>query len=219
MSEGFIFYQSFTEALRDIPAEQFKAVVLAVSDYAIKGVIPEDLDVMSNAIFTLIKPQIDANAKRREAGRKGGEAKGKQTEANVKQTEANSKQPVAKEKVKVKEKEKVKDNTPEVAIATMDMPENVRSRMQSFADMRKNIKKPMTANAVKLMYDRLQKLSKDPDIQCQILDQSIRNCWQDVYELKDRSTSKNAFTRGVMTSTEHEDQYADYIRNIERGAV
>lgn len=191
MTDGFVFYRSFAEALQDIPAEQFKDIVLALSSYALDGVEPDNLDAISKALFTLMRPQIDANAKRREAGRKGGEANAKQIEASVKQNEATPKQTEAKdkvkEKVKDKDKEKVKekDIAPEVAVATLDAPDEVKQSMQEFVNMRKSIKKPMTGNAVKLMYGRLVKLSKDPGTQREILEQSIRHSWQDVYELKD----------------------------------
>lgn len=195
MTDGFVFYRSFAEALKEIPAEQFKDIVMALSDYALDGVEPDNLEAVSKALFTLMKPQIDANAKRREAGRKGGEANAKQIEANQKQNEATPKQTEAKDKVKdkdkekvkekVKEKEKEKDIAPEVAVATLDAPAEVKQRMQEFVIMRKSIKKPMTGNAVRLMYGRLQKLSKEPSTQCEILEQSIRHSWQDVYELKD----------------------------------
>lgn len=195
MTDGFVFYRSFAEALKEIPAEQFKDIVMALSDYALDGVEPDNLEAVSKALFTLMKPQIDANAKRREAGRKGGEANAKQIEANQMQNEATPKQTEAKDKVKdkdkekvkekVKEKEKEKDIAPEVAVATLDAPAEVKQRMQEFVIMRKSIKKPMTGNAVRLMYGRLQKLSKEPTTQCEILEQSIRHSWQDVYELKD----------------------------------
>ena len=202
MTDGFVFYRSFAEALQDIPAEQFKDIVLALSSYALDGVEPDNLDAISKALFTLMRPQIDANAKRREAGRKGGEANAKQIEASVKQneatpkqTEATPKQTEAKDKVKEKvkdkdkdkdkEKVKEKDIAPEVAVATLDAPDEVKQSMQEFVNMRKSIKKPMTGNAVKLMYGRLVKLSKDPGTQREILEQSIRHSWQDVYELKD----------------------------------
>lgn len=184
MTDGFVFYRSFAEALKEIPAEQFKDIVMALSSYALDGVEPDNLEAVSKALFTLMKPQIDANAKRREAGRKGGEANAKQIEANQKQNEAKDKVK-DKEKVKEKAKEKEKDIAPEVAVATLDAPDEVKQRMQEFVIMRKSIKKPMTGNAVRLMYGRLQKLSKEPTTQCEILEQSIRHSWQDVYELKD----------------------------------
>lgn len=102
MIEGFVFYKSFADAVDALPAEQYKTIVQAVCRYAIYGEEPEGLDAVSFALYTLMKPQIDANNKRREAGRVGGskqiEANPKQIEANAKQNEANLKQNEAKAK-------------------------------------------------------------------------------------------------------------------------
>lgn len=98
MNESYVFYQSFLEATKDLPAEQFKAIRLALDMYAIYGTVPEDLDPMLKGYFLLMKPQIDANNSRRENGRKGGstpkqkqanESKSKQTKAKESKPEAN----------------------------------------------------------------------------------------------------------------------------------
>lgn len=102
MNESYVFYQSFLEATRDLPAEQFKAIRLALDEYAIYGTVPEDLDPMLKGYFLLMKPQIDANNSRRENGRKGGSTP-KQKEAN----ESKSKQKQAKPS---KPKANVNDN-------------------------------------------------------------------------------------------------------------
>ena len=98
MNESFVFYRSFIDAMDDLPPEQYKTLMQAVSRYALDGIVPDEMDPMLKGYFLLMKPQIDANEKRRESGRKGGskpkqtEASGKQIEANSKQTEANDKQ-------------------------------------------------------------------------------------------------------------------------------
>ena len=99
MNESFVFYRSFSEAMRELPAEQFKAIQIALEDYALYGIVPEDLDPMLKGYFLLMKPQIDANNSRRENGRKGGstpkqkqanESKSKQTEAKESKPKANA---------------------------------------------------------------------------------------------------------------------------------
>ena len=123
MADGFVFYASFLEALEDIPGDIFKECITVLSNYALKGEEPGEMNPYTKMFFCMAKPQIDANSKRREAGRRGGEANGKQTEANGKQTEANGKQTEAnpkqteakdkeKDKDKEKEKEKDKDSIP-----------------------------------------------------------------------------------------------------------
>ena len=75
MNESFVFYRSFAEAMAELPAEQYKAVMVALSAYALDGTLPEDMDPVAKGFFLLMKPQIDANEKRRESGRKGAGAK------------------------------------------------------------------------------------------------------------------------------------------------
>lgn len=66
---------------------------------------------------------------------------------------------------------------------------------KDFEAMRKQIRKPMSERAKKLIVSKLQSLGEDKADE--ILEQSIVNCWQDVYPLKtDRSNDK-------------EDEYAD----------
>ena len=115
MKDGFIFYASFYEALQELPPDDQLAAYNAICKYALCGEEPAGSGTVK-AIFMLVRPQIDANNKRREAGRKGGEASDKQTaskqEANSKQTaskdEANSKQSESTPEAKVKDKGKVK---------------------------------------------------------------------------------------------------------------
>ena len=72
MNESFVFYRSFAEALKELPAEQYKEVMVALSEYALDGTMPDELSSISRMVFTLVKPQIDANTKRRENGSLGG---------------------------------------------------------------------------------------------------------------------------------------------------
>lgn len=37
MNESFLFYRVFSEALKDLPAEEFKNCVIAICDYALDG--------------------------------------------------------------------------------------------------------------------------------------------------------------------------------------
>lgn len=57
---------------------------------------------------------------------------------------------------------------------------------ESYAEMRKQIKKPLTDKAKQMVMNKLNKLSGDERTQIAILDQSTLNCWQGVFELKDK---------------------------------
>ena len=56
--------------------------------------------------------------------------------------------------------------------------------MASFREMRKSIKKPLTERAEQMILNRLSELATNEYQQIEILNQSIMNCWQNVYQLK-----------------------------------
>lgn len=72
MYESMVFYKSFYDAIKGLAPEMQAEVYNAVFEYGLYGQTLE-LSPIANTIFTLIKPQIDANNKRRENGKKGAE--------------------------------------------------------------------------------------------------------------------------------------------------
>lgn len=108
MKDGFVFYRSFREAIRELPEEERLKCYEVILDYALDEVVPNEVGI-SSAIFKLIKPQIDANNKRYENGKKGG--RGNRTETKPKPNtnqDVTNNEPKEKEKVKEKDKDKVK---------------------------------------------------------------------------------------------------------------
>lgn len=83
--DSFIFYRSFFEAIKEIPEESQLKVYKAISSYALNQEEIE-LDGVSKAIFSLIKPQLDANYKKYENGKQ----KKSKKEANDKQEESKT---------------------------------------------------------------------------------------------------------------------------------
>lgn len=75
MADSFVFYASFAEAMDELDNEQYGKLMRAINNYALFDKVP-DLDGVPKMLFTLIKPQIDANKKRRENGKKGGAPSG-----------------------------------------------------------------------------------------------------------------------------------------------
>ena len=75
MNESFVFYRSFAKALEKLPADQYKEIMMAICQYGLDGEATELSDPVLEAIFLLVQPQIDANAKRRENGRKGASSR------------------------------------------------------------------------------------------------------------------------------------------------
>lgn len=74
MRDSTIFYRSFYDAIRELPMPQQGEVYDAIFSYCFDGQ-SIDLKGISKTIFTLIKPQLDANIKRYENGKKGGKSK------------------------------------------------------------------------------------------------------------------------------------------------
>lgn len=55
--------------------------------------------------------------------------------------------------------------------------------LEAFAEMRKTIKKPLTARAKQMILNKLGKLATDEETQIAILNQSTMNSWQGVFPL------------------------------------
>ena len=79
MSDSFVMYRSFHEALKELTREQYGNVMYAINEYALDGVITDELTSIEKAVFLMAKPQLDANRQRRENGSQGGRPK-KETE-------------------------------------------------------------------------------------------------------------------------------------------
>jgi hypothetical protein len=120
----FTWYRSYYDALKEIPAEEFRAIVLAVCAYALDGEEPE-LSGVARAIFTLIRPTLEVGRSKAEnrsraeqtvlsaeqTGSKPEQTKNKpeQTQNKRKQTD-NKPEQTRKEKEKEKEREKESEN-------------------------------------------------------------------------------------------------------------
>lgn len=93
MRESIVFYRSFYEAIKELPAEEFRNAVMAIMEY---GLNDSEIDTsgVAKAILIMAKPQIDKNNKRYENGLRGG-TKPKQNQNGTK-TEPNPNQTVTK---------------------------------------------------------------------------------------------------------------------------
>lgn len=112
MRDSVLFYRSFYDAVKNLPPEEFKKSVQAIMEYGLNEIEP-DTDGIEKTVFLLTKPQIDANNRRYENGKRGGKPKLNQI-VSEKEPSCNQTitKPEPKENVKVKEKvkDKEKDN-------------------------------------------------------------------------------------------------------------
>ena len=120
----FTWYRSYYDALKELPAEEFRDIVLAVCAYALDGEEPE-LSGVARAIFTLIRPTLEVGRSKAEnrsraeqtvlsaeqTGNRPEQTKNKpeQTQNKRKQTE-NKPEQTRKEKEKEREKESENDS-------------------------------------------------------------------------------------------------------------
>ena len=120
----FTWYRSYYDALKELPAEEFRDIVLAVCAYALDGEEPE-LSGVARAIFTLILPTLEVGRSKAENRRRAEQTvlsaeqtgnrpeqtknKPEQTQNKRKQTD-NKPEQTRKEKEKEREKESENDS-------------------------------------------------------------------------------------------------------------
>lgn len=90
MRDSFVFYKSFFDAASHLPDDQRLAVYDAICRYALNGEEPEG-DGLVMAIMSLVRPQLDANQKRYENGKKGGRPIQEETKPEPKQNQTITK--------------------------------------------------------------------------------------------------------------------------------
>lgn len=105
MRDGFVFYRSFYECFENLSKKDKLLLFDALCNYALNDVEPE-LGGTPAAIFKLLKPQVDANNRRYENGKKGGRPKKTEEKPNDNQRDTK---PKRKDKEKEKDKDKDKD--------------------------------------------------------------------------------------------------------------
>ena len=113
-----------------------------------------------------------------------------------------NKRPTTDHKQEVKNK-RIK----EYNISDLILPQNIKPETWSaYLEMRKVIKKPATLTAQKLVVKKLATLNGDPNV---ILEQSIQNSWQGVFEIKEAiNAGTNTFKKPFRTERDAINQAA-----------
>ena len=75
MAESMVFYKSFLEAVDGFEESLQLAFIKGVLRYGLYDEEPDFDDPALSGMFKLIRPQVNANNKRREDGKKGGRPK------------------------------------------------------------------------------------------------------------------------------------------------
>lgn len=71
--DSFIFYRSFHEAIKCMSEKVRAQLYVALADYALDAIEPDNLSGEAKGMFMLMKPIIDANNSRYSNGRKGAQ--------------------------------------------------------------------------------------------------------------------------------------------------
>lgn len=98
MRDSCVFYRSFLDAIELLPKKYQLGFYKALFNYALNDEPPKDLGGGAAALFKALQPQIDANNRKFENGKKGGRPKNNQDETKPK---PNNNQSITKPKPNV----------------------------------------------------------------------------------------------------------------------
>lgn len=130
MRDSTIFYRSFYEALKELPPINQGEIYNAIFEYSLNDNLI-DLKGLSKAVFTLIKPQLDANNKKYQNGLKGGKPKPNDN-LTVTKPEPKRNQNVTKSKPNVNDNDNDNDNVNEKENVCVNTPAPAREDFLSF---------------------------------------------------------------------------------------
>lgn len=116
----FTWYRSYYDALKELPAEEFRDIVLAVCAYALDGEEPE-LSGVARAIFTLIRPTLEVGRSKAK-----NRSRAEQTSISAEQT-GNSPEQTKNKPEQTQNKRKQTGNKPE---QTRNKPEQTRKEKE-----------------------------------------------------------------------------------------
>lgn len=127
MRDSFVFYRSFYDAIKGLPRDIQGEIYTAIMEYGLYGKETENLKPIAQSIFTLIQPQIEANNKRFENGKKGAEygVRGGRPKKN------NPKETPKKPQENPKETPNVNDNVNVNDISNTDVLDITRTRVKT----------------------------------------------------------------------------------------
>ena len=115
-----------------------------------------------------------------------------------------------------KEKEKSKTNLDKIIEAYTEN-DSLKETIKDFIKMRKTIKKPVTDRSLKLTLNKLDQYGKNDSEKIEILENSIMNCWQGVFELKNKKepTAIGSENKNIKVNPSICNNEGKYSRGVE----
>lgn len=202
MRESFIFYKSFYESIKELDNDIQCEIYNAIMEYQFnKNEVT--LSGVSKSIFTLIKPQLEANNIRYENGKKGGRPK---TETKPKQNQKKT-----KPKPNVNENENVNVNE-------NDIKENTKRKifkpptLEEVKDYCKERNNAIDAETFIDFYEsKGWKIGKNPMKDWKAC---IRT-WEKNRKPKEEKTTPSWFEQDFKEEDELSDEDKEFIRRVE----
>jgi hypothetical protein len=208
------------ESIKELPKENQAELYNAIFEYSLDFVEPT-LSGLSLTIWRLIRPVLE---KGNTNYINGSRPKTKQTisesEAKVKRIESESE--AYKDKDKHKDIDNNKNNKDKEPKSISDFVKLIESEKYlgtdellnktfiNFIQMRINMKKIPTKNAVVLLVKNLKELSKaNKDVAIKILEKSIENNWIGIFELK--TNNSNNFVKSAPVVFNRSSQGQHYV--------
>jgi len=229
MKNGFIFYKSFYDAIHRLNNKELKADIFeAICELALNENNIELTDEVGQMIMDLIKPQILANNKKYEDGKKGGRPKKitsgyenietsgyQEIETSGYENKKPKEKEKEKEKKKEKEKEKVKVKEKIYKKESFYENEKLNNLFLEFLQIRKKLKAVNSDRAIKMLLNKLSKFNDQ--MKYAMIEQSIVHSWKDIYELKQEQVIKpkwfdNQPQKEEIKYTDEEQKIYDYIK-------
>lgn len=118
-----------------------------------------------------------------------------------------------KQNIKDKKEKEEKEKTINDIIA--EQKEELQEPLREYVKMRKSIKKPITTHGLELAVKRLSELTSDTSVAVKIINQSIMNSWQGLFELKPENKTNPFVIKTRNYSKEEFDSMIDNIDDIE----
>lgn len=108
--------------------------------------------------------------------------------------------------ININKESKKERKTYDELLKDFSLSDKLTKTIMDFIQMRKFIKKPLTNRGLELMINKLQKMSSNEEEQIKILEQSIMNNWQGIFEIKKETKEEQS----------DDERYEEVRRKLER---
>ncbi len=195
-NKGILLYFDMRDMLEALDDADRGKLLLALLNYGEFGEVPDFSGGLKIA-FASVKPQIDksiaAYKAKCEQNRENAK-KRKATDSDCLRSVAVDSDGSQIKENKIKENKKRKNKKISVESPPI-IPPDLADAFSDFAEMRKQIKAPLTDRATQLALSKLETLAPgDYDMQRKILEQSTMRSWRGLFELKDEGGAKHGQT-------------------------